>query len=325
MRLNNMKKLSLSLALILIFAVALSACGGGEQANTKFFNITTGGTGGTYYPVGGAIAMLLTDNLEDLTVTAQAGNASVANCNLIAEHETESALVQNNVAFWAYNGIGTFEGQKIENLRGIASLYPEAIQIIALKDSNINSIEDLKGKKVSVGEQGSGVDFDVRNILAAHDMTYDDFDVDYLSFSESAQKLKDKQIDAAFVTAGYPTSSVMDVALSREIVLVPISEEKIEKMIETSPYYAKTVIPGGTYQGVDEDTVTATTMAMWVVDADADEELVYQMTKTMWENRTVLEEAHEKGKDITLETGLDGMGIPLHPGAERYYTEAGLK
>ncbi len=316
---KNSKVVVSLLILTLIVSTLFTGCGQKKQ----YFNITTGGTGGTYYPIGGAIAEVLTKNVDNLTVTAQAGNASVANVNLISSHETESALVQNNVAFWAFNGQGSFEGKKVENLRGIASLYPEAIQIIALKESNINSIEDLKGKKVSVGEQGSGVDFDVKNILAAHDMTYDDFSVDYLSFSEASQKLKDRQLDAAFVTAGYPTSSIIDVSLSRDIVIVPIAEDKIAKLIETSPYYAKTVIPGGTYKGVDEDVVTATTMAMWVVDEQVDEELVYKMTKTMWENRGGIESAHEKGKVITLDTALDGMGIPLHPGAEKYYKEEG--
>ena len=315
------KRLVTLLTLVFVVSVILVGCG----AKKQFFTITTGGTGGTYYPIGGAIAQTLTDNLEGLSVSAQAGNASVANCNLISEHETDSALVQNNVAFWAYEGKGVFEGQKIENIRGIASLYPEAIQVVALKDSGIKSIADLKGKKVCVGEQGSGVNFDVKNILAAYDMTEDDLKVDYLSFTEASQKLKDKQIDAAFVTAGYPTSSITDVSLSREIVLVPIEEEKIEKLRETSPYYAKAVIPGGTYKGVDGDVVTATTMAMWIADEQADEELVYNMTKALWENVDTVHGAHEKGTEVTLETALDGMGIPLHPGAERYYKEKGIK
>lgn len=294
-------------------------------AKKQFLNITTGGTGGTYYPIGGAIAAALTENVENLKVDAQAGNASVANCNLISTHETESALVQNNVAYWAYNGKGSFEGKEVKNLRGIASLYPEAIQLVALKDSGITTIADLKGKKVSVGEQGSGVDFDVRNVLEIYEMSYDDFKVDYLSFSEASQKLKDKQIDAAFVTAGFPTSSVIDVATSRDLVIVPFEEDKLEKLIEAYPYYAKAVIPAGTYKGMDEDVITATTMAMWVVDEEADEDLVYTITKAMWENRDVIENAHEKGKVVTLDTALDGMGIPLHPGAEKYYKEQGLK
>lgn len=312
------------ISIILALAVVMSALAGCSSSK-RFFNITTGGTGGTYYPVGGALAEVLSNNVEELAATAQAGNASVANCNLIANHETESAFVQNNVAYWAYKGIGSFEGSAVENIRGIASLYPEAIQLVALKDSGIESVEDLKGKKVSVGEQGSGVDFDVKNILDAHGLTYDDINIDYLSFSEAAQKIKDKQLDAAFVTAGYPTSSIIDISLAREITIVPISEEKIDEMVQTSPYYAKTVIPAGTYKGQDTDVVTATTMAMWVVDEQVDEQLVYDVTKALWENRDSLEASHEKGKSVTLDTALDGMAIPLHPGAEKYYKEQGLK
>ena len=314
------KKITAVMLALVVIMAATVGCSDGK----RFFNITTGGTGGTYYPVGGALAEVLSNNVENLAATAQAGNASVANCNLILNHETESAFVQNNVAYWAYEGIGSFEGKKVENIRGVASLYPEAIQLVALKDSGINSVEDLKGKKVSVGEQGSGVDFDVQNILDAHGLTYGDMQIDYLSFSEAAQKIKDKQLDAAFVTAGYPTSSIIDISLAREINIVPIAEEKIDKMIETSPYYAKTVIPAGTYQGQDADIVTATTMAMWVVDEQVDEALVYDVTKALWENRDSLEAAHEKGKSVTIDTALDGMAIPLHPGAEKYYKEQGL-
>lgn len=328
------RKLALFLASVLAMGILATGCGAknegtdGEKKTSgkkQFLNITTGGTGGTYYPIGGAIATALTENVENLKVDAQAGNASVANCNLISTHETESALVQNNVAYWAYNGKGSFEGKAVENLRGIASLYPEAIQLVALKDSGITSIADLKGKKVCVGEQGSGVDFDVRNVLEIYGITYEDFDVDYLSFSEASQKLKDKQIDAAFLTAGFPTSSVIDVALARDVVIVPFEEDKLGELIEKYPYYAKAVIPAGTYEGVDEDVVTATTMAMWVVDEEVDEDLVYNITKAMWENVDVIENAHEKGKAVTLDTALDGMGIPLHPGAEKFYKEKGLK
>ncbi|KDR96196.1 hypothetical protein SAMN02745945_01926 [Peptoclostridium litorale DSM 5388] len=314
------KKITAIILALVVIMAATVGCSDGK----RFFNITTGGTGGTYYPVGGALAEVLSNNVENLAATAQAGNASVANCNLILNHETESAFVQNNVAYWAYEGIGSFEGKKVENVRGVASLYPEAIQLVALKDSGINSVEDLKGKKVSVGEQGSGVDFDVQNIFNAHGLTYEDVQIDYLSFSEAAQKIKDKQIDAAFVTAGYPTSSIIDISLAREINIVPIAEEKIDKMIEKSPYYAKAVIPAGTYQGQDADIVTATTMAMWVVDEQVDEALVYDVTKALWENRDSLEAAHEKGKSVTIDTALDGMAIPLHPGAEKYYKEQGL-
>lgn len=327
------RKIAFVLAGILAMSVALVGCsstkddayGTASKGKRQFFNITTGGTGGTYYPVGGALADVLTQNVDNLSVQAQTGNASVANCNLIKTAQTESAFVQNNVAYWAFSGQGAFEGKAVENLRGIASLYPEAIQIVALKDSGIQTVEDLKGKKVAIGEFGSGVEVDAKSILKAHGLSVEDISVEQLNFSEASQKLKDKQIDAAFVTAGFPTASIMDVASSREIVVVPIAEEKINAMIEESPYYAKTVIPAGTYENQDEDIVTATTTAMWVCGADADEDLVYNMTKALWDNRVELEKTHAKGKDITLETALDGMAIPLHPGAMKYYKEQGIE
>ena len=162
------------------------------------------------------------------------------------------------------------------------------------------------------------------NILAAHGMTEDDIQVDYLSFSEASQKLIDKEIDAAFLTSGYPTSSVTDVNLARNIIIVPIADAAINKMIETSPFYSKTIIPAGTYTGIDVDIQTATTMATWVISSKVSEDVVYDMTKALWENRVEVEFAHEKGKNITIETALDGMGIPLHPGAQRYYEEKGV-
>ena len=311
-----MKKLLIIIILTLLLICLFAGC-----SSEQVLTITTGGTGGTYYPIGGAIVNVLDNNIDNLTVTAQAGNASVANCTLIKESKTQMALVQNNVAYWAYAGEQTFEGDPVKKLRGIASLYPEAIQLIALLESGIESVEDLKGKKVCVGEQGSGVYADVTNILTAHNMTIDDFDAEFLSFSESSEKLKDKTIDAAFLTAGYPTSAVVDVASSANMVLVPIEEDKVNKMIKTSPYYALAVIPAGTYKGVDDDVLTATTMAMWVCTSKLDEGLVYKMTKAIWEDQDIITNAHEKGKMVTLETALDGMGIPLHPGAEKYYQE----
>lgn len=315
-RMRNMTALIMMTVLLLF-----TACGNGDN----IIDMTTGGTGGTYYPVGGAIAQILSDNIDDMTVNSLIGNASVANCELIGEGGTDLALVQNNVAYWAYEGVGAFEDNKIDNLRGIGSLYPEAIQIVALKESGITSVEDLKGKRVSVGVLGSGVHFDVENILKVHKMTEKDFEALYLSFSEAAAKLKGNQIDAAFVTAGYPTSSVLDVNLEREIVIVPIEPDKIEAMMETLPFYSSAVIPADTYSGVSDDVLTVTTLAMLVVGHEIDDDVVYEITKTLWEHRDELEGAHENGRDITVDSALQGMGIPLHPGAAKYYKEIGVE
>lgn len=315
-----MKRLRiLSLLAIVLLLLAIMGCGRSEK---RFFSIATGGTGGTYYPIGGALAQIVSQHVPGVSAAAPTGNASKANCNLIRSHEIESALTQNNVAYWAYKGTEFFEEQgPAENLRAIASLYPEVIQIVARKSENINSIADLKGKRVVVGAPGSGTEIDARRILTAHGITYDDIDEDFLDFSGATQRLKDNQADAAFQTAGYPTSSIIDLSATADIVLVPIEEDMIDILIDENKYYTKAVIPSGTYKGIDVDVPTVSLMAIWAVDADQPTDLIYQITKTLWEHRVELERVHDKCKEITFDTALDGIGVPLHPGAEKYYKE----
>jgi len=314
---------------ILILVLAISLIMGmlsfGMAAERQFVAIATGGTGGTYYPLGGALAQMISNNVEGLIVTAQSGNASIANCNLISRGQIETGFSQANTTYWCYTGTGILEGTPpITNLRGIASLYPETIHIVATKAAGIKTIEDLKGKKVGVGAPNSGTAADAEIILNAHGITFDDIKADFLSFNEVAQRLIDGQIDAGFTTAGFPTSSIINIATKRDIVLIPMSAEKIKELVEAIPYYGATVIPGGLYKGVDEDVPALATPALWVCDAKLSPTLVYKMTKALWEHRDVLEKVHSQGKNITLETALDGIGIPLHPGAELYYKEVGL-
>ncbi len=317
--------LSVLIALTLVFA-------GHSFAAKKFFAIATGGTGGTYYPLGGLLAQALTERVPDVVVTGQAGNASVANCNLIKDHQIESAFVQNNVAYSAYEGKDQFVGKPVKNLRGIASLYPETIQIVARADSGIKSLKDIKGKKLIPGDRGSGTEVDTLNVLTSYGLTYKDFaGVDWLGFSGAAQRLQDKQADVTFTTAGWPTAAITELAMSTNIVLVPIEEAMINKITKTHAFYSKVVIPKGTYKGMTADVATITTMAQWVVDAQVPDELVYSLTKALWEKSKdgqsgadVMAKVHAKGKDVQLKTALSGMAIPLHPGAAKYYKEKGL-
>ena len=317
--------LSVLIALTLVFASH-------SFAAKKFFAIATGGTGGTYYPLGGLLAQALTERVPDVVVTGQAGNASVANCNLIKDHQIESAFVQNNVAYSAYEGKDQFAGKPVKNLRGIASLYPETIQIVARADSGIKSLKNVKGKKLIPGDRGSGTEVDTLNVLTAHGLTYKDFaGVDWLGFSGAAQRLQDKQADVTFTTAGWPTAAITELAMSTNIVLVPIEEAMISKITKTHAFYSKVVIPKGTYKGMTADVATITTMAQWVVDAQVPDELVYNLTKALWEKgkdgqsgADVMAKVHAKGKDVQLKTALSGMAIPLHPGAVKYYKEKGL-
>jgi TRAP transporter TAXI family solute receptor len=313
------------LILVLAISLVMGMISFGMAAERQFVAIATGGTGGTYYPLGGALAQMLSNNVEGLIVTAQSGNASVANCNLISRGQIETGFSQANTTFWCYTGTGILEGKApITNIRGIASLYPETIHIVATKASGITCIEDLKGKKVGVGAPNSGTAADAEIILNAHGITFDDIQADYLSFNEVAQRLIDGQIDAGFTTAGFPTSSIINIATKRDIVLIPMSAEKIKELVEAIPYYGATVIPGGLYKGVDEDVPALATPALWICDAKLSPTLVYKMTKALWEHRDVLEKVHSQGKNITLETAIDGIGIPLHPGAALYYKEVGL-
>ena len=334
------KRLAILGIITLAAAVAFAAP---AFAGKQFFAIATGGTGGTYYPLGGVLAQALSNKLPDVIITAQSGNASVANCNLIREHEIESAFVQNNTAYAAYNGLEQFEGKPVKNVRGIASLYPEAIQIVTRAEAGIKSIKDLKGKSVIPGDRGSGTAADAANILKAYGLTFDDFgSIDWLSFSGISQRLQDKQTDAGFITAGLPTAAVLELASSAQINILNIEDDMIAKITKEYPFYAGVTIPAGTYKGIDKDVKTVAVMAQWVVDEKVDANLVYNLTKALWEKgkfvlrkdqgsaadapsgAEIMAQAHEKGKDVTLKTALSGMAIPLHPGAEKYYKEIGL-
>ncbi len=326
-----MKKPLIWIASILI-SIAFLQPGPASAGKKQYFAIATGGIGGTYYPLGGALAAALSERISGLIATAQTGNASVANSNLIARRAIESAFIQNNVATWAYHGTGLFKEKKpVKNLRAIASLYPEAIQIVATKDSNIRTIEDLRGKKVIVGAPGSGTAVDASLVLQAYSLKFSDMKVDYLGFSEAVQRLKDKQTDAAFVSAGIPTASIIELASQKGITILPINGSSLDKLLKSAPYYVPSLIPAGTYSGMDRDVETVTAMAQWVVEARIPQKLVYQMTKALWESTngkasvaSVLAKTHSKGREVTLETALKGNGIPLHPGAKLYYQEKGM-
>ncbi len=304
-----------------------STGGSGGSGGTTYISIATGGTSGTYYPLGGAMAKIFNENIEGVTANAQSTGASTENIGLVSKGETEIAFVQNDITHYAYTATESFEGQaKMENIRGMAMLYPEVVQLIATEASGIKSVSDLKGKKVAIGAPGSGVEANARQVLAVHGMTYDDLGkADYLSFSEAADQLKNKQIDAAFITAGLPTSAVTEVAQTSDIVIVPIAQDKIAELASDYPFYTEVVIPAGTYNGQDADMTTAAVMAMLVVPQDLDEELVYNLTKSLFENRQVIIDTHSRGNDIKLETALQGMPIEVHSGAQKYYNEKGIK
>lgn len=314
-----MKK-HVSIALAVLMIVSLFA---GAAAAKTFISIATGGTGGTYYPLGGGIAEIISRNIPDFQVTSETGNASAANINLIGTHQIEMAFAQNDIAFWASKGMAPFK-QQYNNIRVVASLYPEHVHCITLKGSGVSDIMDIKGKRVSVGAPGSGVLGDVAAILKVGSLKYSDMNTDFLDFNNTTQRFKDGQLDVGFVVAGYPTSSIMDLATTHDIDLVGFNDEFMDKLVKEFPFFIKDVIPAGTYQGVDKDTPTPAVMAMLVCDADLPDDEVYKFTKALWDNIADLHKIHAKAKLITLATALDGVSVPVHPGAAKFYAEKGM-
>lgn len=311
-----MKKI-FALALVLVMALAV-----GASAQT-FVSLATGGTGGTYYPIGGGIADVVSKNLPDIQMTAETGNASQANLNLIGTNQIEMGLVQNDVAAFAYEGKYMFK-EPYKNVRAIASLYPETVQAIAMKKSGVGSMRDLPGKRVSVGAPGSGVQVDVSLIFKVLGYKYSDVNADFLDFNNTTQRMKDGQLDVGFVVAGFPTASIMDLATMHDITLIEFDDELIEQLSAEFPFFVKDVVPAGTYTGIDKDIQTVAVQAMWVCDGNLSEDVVYRITKAFWENIEDVHKVHAKAKMITLDTALNGVSVPVHPGAAKYYAEVGM-
>jgi uncharacterized protein len=309
------KGLFFAFMLLLSFSMILAAC----KAKTQL-SIVTGGTGGTYYPLGGSIAEIISKN-TDAQATAQSSGASAENMETLKKGEADIAFTQTDIATYATEGKLMFEGNKVDNVQAIGTLYPETIQIVALKESGIQSVEDLKGKTVSVGAPGSGTYANAEQILEIHGMTMNDINARNLAFDESTEGIQDGSIDAAFITAGTPTGAVEGLAAVKEITIVPIAQDKIDALIEKYPYYAKDTVKAGTY-GLESDVDTVAVQAMLVVRNDLDEDLVYDITKAIFENTDKI--THAKGKLISAETALNGVGIELHPGAAKYFKEKGL-
>lgn len=306
----------------------------------QFFRIGTGGTAGTYYPIGGLLANAISSppgsrpceeggscGVPGLIATALSSNGSVANVNAIAGGTLESGFSQSDVATWAQTGTGIWEGQEaVENLRAIANLYPETIHLVAAADAGIDSVADLAGKTVSLDEPGSGTLVDARIILEAHGLTEEDVDAAYLKPDQAAERMRDGAMDAFFFVGGFPAGAIAELASQEEIELIPIDGEEAQGILDEYTFFAENTVPGGTYEGVEDDVTTLSVGAQWITSAEQPEELIYEITKALWNDstRALLDAGHAKGREITAETALDGVGIPLHPGAERFYREAGL-
>ncbi|MGL4209627.1 MAG: TAXI family TRAP transporter solute-binding subunit [Candidatus Adiutrix sp.] len=291
-------------------------------AAKAYVSIATGGTSGTYYPIGGAIAQAVTKG-GIVHSTAETGNASVANINLVATEEIEIAFVQNDITYWAVNGQQMFK-TPMANVRSVVALYPEHVQLIVANSANIKTLEDLKGKRVGIGAPGSGVEADVKAIFDIAGLTYNDMRVDFLDFGATTNRFKDNQIDAGFVVAGFPTASVMDLASSKDISLLNFDSDFLAKLSAAEPFFVPSIIPGKTYSKIDEDTNTPAVMAILITHDKVSDDVIYEFLNSMFTNLGDIQASHAKAREITLEAALDGLTAPLHPGAARFYREKGL-
>lgn len=313
-----MKKIVL-FASVLGALLALTSCN-----DKKNYILATGGTSGTYYPFGGAIANIWNTKIANMNVTAQATGASAENLRLISKGDAEFATVQNDVMDYAYRGSDMFQGQKLPNLASIGTLYPEVVQIAASKSSGIKSIGDLHGKRVSVGDAGSGVEFNAKQILEGYGITFDDIKKNNLSFKESAEGLQNGTLDACFITAGVPNAALQELAFTAGLILIPVNGAEADSICNKYSFYTKTVIPAGTYKGTDVDTEALAIKATLAVSASLDENTVYEMTKTLFENLGELGAAHAKGKEVSAKAAVTGISVPFHPGAAKYFKEIGV-
>lgn len=322
-----MKKLLAFLLGIMVIATMIAGCGGGDKkddkkpAAQKFINIATGGTSGTYFPLGGALADILNKNIPGTNASAQSTGASVANVNLLNQGKVEIAFIQNDIAYYAANGTEMFKGKQVAGLQGLATLYPETVQIVTLKKSGIKSVADFKGKRIAVGAAGSGTEANARQIMEAYGIKYDDIKVQYLSFGEAASALKDGNVDAAFVTAGHPTAAIQDIATQNDVVLVPVDADKADALIKQYPFYTKLVIKAGTYPKQDADVSAVAVKCMLAVTDKMDENTAYAIAKALYGNLDRMKSAHSAANAISKDTAKDGMSIKLNPGAEKFFNE----
>jgi uncharacterized protein len=308
-----------------IFAFALIFCltQYADAQRKERIVIATGGTGGVYYPYGGTFAEIINQKVPNVTATAEVTGASVENVRLIARKEVTFALSMNDTVFQAYSGEGKFEGSKIDDLRTVFQMYPHVYHIVTLDKYPIRSLADLKGKKVSVGAPGSGTEYKTNLILPLVGVEYADFKTYRLSFAENATQLKDGIIDVGIWDVAPPTSSVIDLSTTHGIRFIPFTEEQVAKVTAAYPFYGRITLKPNTYRNQTEEILSVSVWNSVVCHKDASEEMVYQVTKAVFENRDVLINTHRIAEFTTVEDSANNSPIPIHPGALKYFKEVG--
>lgn len=307
-------------ATVLCLAMLLTGCG--SSMNRMMFG--TGGTAGTYYAYGGVLAQYMR-NYAGVKVTAVSTGGSKVNIQSVQDGDYQLGFAQSDVMTYAWNGTRAFEKDgATHDFRVLGSLYDETVQLFTM-DENIKCVEDLKGKKVSIGASGSGVYFNSLDVLEGAGLTLDDIKPQYQSFEDSKEALKDGRIDAAFIVAGAPTSAITELATTNGVYFVNIEGNVRDKIMEACPYYAKKELPAGTYPEQEEPVQTITVKAVLIVSAAADEDTVYNLTSALFDHAEEITEENAKGAELSVEDAVATRSVPYHKGAARYYAEHGIE
>ncbi len=320
-------KLHRRLVIALVASAALLS-GAALAQQRMFFGIATGGTGGTYYPLGGMLAQLISNKVvidgRKVSATAESAAASVGNAKLLGSKDIESAFVAADILDSAYHGKGQFAGAAIKNLRALGALYPETVQLIVRADAGINNVRDLKGKSISSGAPGSGQYQLLTDLLQVYGMTRADIKEDLSSFTQAVDKIKDGNLHATLITAGVPTAAVTDFAQSHTLKIIPLAGPEIGELQKQQPYYARVQLPANSYRGQTAPVETLAVMAVWTTHDAVPENVAYEVTKALYENTAIMGQVHVQGKNILLATATAVGTAPLHPGALRYFKEKGV-
>ena len=299
-----------------------------DYEGLKDFGIATGGTGGTYYPLGGMLAQLISNKAtvdgKKITATAEASGASVGNAKLLGTKDIESSFVAADILDAAYNGKAQFANAPLKNLRALGALYPETVQLITRADSGINSVKDLKGKSISSGAPGSGQYQLVTDLLKVYGMARTDVKEDSSSFTQAVDKIKDGNLHATLITGGVPVAAVTDFAQSHALKIIPLSGPEVNTLLKEQPYYTQVQLPANSYKGQTAAVSTLAVMAIWATHDGVPENVAYEVTKALYENTAIMGQVHVQGKNISLNTATSVASVPLHPGALRYYKEKSI-
>lgn len=311
-----MKK-ALSLTCLFILGLASAA-----QAAPTNMVLATGGTAGTYYPFGGAMAKIWNSKIPGMNVTAQATGASAENVRLVNQKEAELAIVQSDTIDFAFNAKEAFKSP-LKNMKALAVLYPEVIQVVVKGDSKVKSVADLKGLKIGVGAPGSGTEANFRQLCSIYNLKKEDVNIQFLSFAESAEQFKDNHIDSFLVTAGIPNAAIMDIGSQHSVKILDIADDKSAELTKQYPFLSRFTIPANTYKGQTNPVKTVAVNAVLIANSEVKDDVAYNIVKALFDNQNELGTAHAKGKELSLKGAVSGVSIPFHPGAVKYFKEKG--